>query len=129
MVNKRLTTLYLILKALKELKVKDVKVSNRLTYRAREKSNKTIERLPDFNHDDLDLGIKEDYVNAKSAYLDQSGKVMQVSVASLKFRIMMQMCNDNLNAHNRAPGKEWTFEDIKNHQDKIVNFLRAKITP
>jgi len=65
--QQRLTTLFLILEALIELKVKDVKISNKLTYRAREKSNVTIDRLPDFNHDEVDLGIKEGYKNAMLA--------------------------------------------------------------
>jgi len=29
-------------------------------------------------------------------YLDSSRKIVQVSVASLKFRIMMQICKDNI---------------------------------
>lgn len=59
--QQRLTTIYLILKAL------NAKVTNRLTYRARERSNKTIERIPDFEHDGLDAGIKNGYDNAYSA--------------------------------------------------------------
>ena len=47
-------------------------------------------------------------------YLDPSGKIGQVSVASLKFMIMMQICKDN---------QTWGFEEIKNHQDKMLDVL------
>ena len=56
-------------------------------------------------------------------YLDPSKKIRQVGVASLKFRIMMQICNDNAEAKSRETGQEWTFEDIKNHQDLMLNIL------
>ncbi len=39
-------------------------------------------------------------------YLDESRKISRVSVASLKFRIMMQICEDK---------QSWDYEDIKNH--------------
>jgi hypothetical protein len=55
-------------------------------------------------------------------YLDTSGKIVQVSVASLKFRIMMQICKDNILS---KPGKEWTFEDIQQHQEKMVTLLMS----
>lgn len=54
-------------------------------------------------------------------YLDVSGKIRQVSVASLKFMVMMQMCKDN--QAKRNAGEEWTFEDIKLHQEKMLAFL------
>ena len=48
-------------------------------------------------------------------YLDDaSGKVNQVSVASLKFRIMMQVCKDR--------GK-WGFDEIEEHQEKMVSLM------
>ena len=48
-------------------------------------------------------------------YLDDaSGKVNQVSVASLKFRIMMQVCKDR--------GK-WGFDEIVEHQEKMVRLM------
>lgn len=48
-------------------------------------------------------------------YLDDaSGKVNQVSVASLKFRIMMQVCKDC--------GK-WGFDEIIEHQDNMVSLM------
>lgn len=49
-----------------------------------------------------------------SHYLDSSGKIKQVSVASLKFMIMMQKCKDN---------KKWTFEEMKQHQENMENIL------
>ena len=54
-------------------------------------------------------------------YLDLSGKIRQVSVASLKFVVMLQMCKDN-EAH-REPGKEWVFQDILEHQKRMVGVL------
>ncbi|MDY6206836.1 MAG: DUF262 domain-containing protein [Prevotella sp.] len=56
-------------------------------------------------------------------YLDTSGKIQQVSVASLKFMIMMQMCKDNSNDELRQAGDEWNFDDIKKHQDNMVKIL------
>jgi hypothetical protein len=60
-------------------------------------------------------------------YLDPSGKVKQVSVASLKFMIMMQTCKDNESKQNngigRKPEQEWNFEDIMDHQSKMVEIL------
>ena len=48
-------------------------------------------------------------------YLDDaSGKVNQVSVASLKFRIMMQVCKDR--------GK-WGFDEIVKHQEKMISLM------
>lgn len=58
-------------------------------------------------------------------YLDSSGKIALVSVASLKFRIMMQICKDNLFKKN--DGQEWLFPDIESHQKKMVSLLFAKI--
>ncbi|HFI0015411.1 TPA: DUF262 domain-containing protein [Streptococcus suis] len=54
-------------------------------------------------------------------YLDASGKIKQVSVASIKFMIMMQKCKDNQNT--RRPGQEWNFDDIKAHQQKMLEVL------
>jgi hypothetical protein len=51
-------------------------------------------------------------------YLDASGKIKQVSVASIKFMIMMQKCKDNQN--NREVGQEWNFDEIKVHQEKML---------
>ena len=41
-------------------------------------------------------------------------KIKQVSVASLKFKIMMQACKDN---------KKWEFKEIQEHQQKMVALL------
>jgi len=54
-------------------------------------------------------------------YLDSSGKIKLVSVASIKFMIMMQTCKDNQN--NRKPGQEWNFDDIITHQDMMLSIL------
>ncbi len=51
-------------------------------------------------------------------YLDSSGKIKQVSVASIKFMVMMQKCKENQNA--REAGQEWNFDDIKDHQEKMI---------
>ncbi len=56
-------------------------------------------------------------------YLDDSGKIKLVSVASIKFMIMMQKCKDNQS--DREAGQEWNFEDIKEHQDNMLNFLKT----
>lgn len=59
-------------------------------------------------------------------YLDSSGKIQQVGVASLKFMVMMQMCKDNIIKGNREKGHEWNFEDIKLHQEKMIKILLEK---
>lgn len=56
------------------------------------------------------------------------GKSDQVSVASLKFKIMMQICQDNyksmLNGDlERAAGMEWNAEDMKKHQEKMLDII------
>ena len=45
-------------------------------------------------------------------YLDS--KINRISVASLKFMIMMQICKDK---------QKWEFEEIRNHQEKMVSIL------
>lgn len=59
-------------------------------------------------------------------YLDPSKKIRQVGVASLKFRIMMQMCHDNDVSTNRQDGQEWMYEDIQKHQVQMLNMLFDK---
>jgi len=54
-------------------------------------------------------------------YLDASGKIKHVSVASIKFIIMMQKCKDN--QYTREVGQEWNFDDIEVHQVKMVEIL------
>ncbi|MBV5284427.1 MAG: DUF262 domain-containing protein [Paludibacter sp.] len=58
-------------------------------------------------------------------YLDASGKIKLVSVASIKFMIMMQKCKDNQNT--REPGQEWNFDDIKAHQEKMLKVLLSGV--
>ena len=57
----------------------------------------------------------------RNQYLDASRKIQLVNVASLKFLIMMQKCKDN--EGKRLDGQEWTFEDIREHQKKMVEIL------
>jgi hypothetical protein len=54
-------------------------------------------------------------------YLDASGKINQVSVASIKFMIMMQICKENQDI--RDHGEEWNFQDILAHQIKMTDIL------
>ena len=59
-------------------------------------------------------------------YLDAKSDPM--SVASLKFRIMMQICQDNAKAMlngniERRQGLEWNIEDIENHQNKMLDII------
>ena len=59
-------------------------------------------------------------------YLDAKSDPM--SVASLKFRIMMQICQDNAKAMlngniERRKGFEWNIEDIEKHQDKMLDII------
>ena len=56
------------------------------------------------------------------------GKSDQVSVASLKFKIMMQICRDNHKAMlngdmDRVTGMEWNAEDIQVHQRKMLDII------
>ena len=60
-------------------------------------------------------------------YLDSSQKISQVSVASLKFRIMMQICSDNAKNVNKEDA--WVFKDIKNHQQAMLRLLFDKKEP
>jgi len=50
-------------------------------------------------------------------YLDSSGKIKQISVASIKFMIMMQVCKDR---------QEWIFDDISAHQGKMLKILGVR---
>lgn len=54
-------------------------------------------------------------------YLDGSKKINQVSVASIKFMIMMQKCKDN--RESRDANHEWNYEDIEQHQKKMVDIM------
>lgn len=57
-------------------------------------------------------------------YLDT--KSNPVSVASPKFRIMMQICKDN---SNREQGKEWNADDIERHEDYMLGILFPENNP
>lgn len=49
-----------------------------------------------------------------------------ISVASLKFKIMMQTCKDNsmqYDEQKRTEGMEWNYEDIKKHQEKMLDII------
>lgn len=47
-------------------------------------------------------------------YLDPSGKISQIGVASLKFMIMMQICKEN---------ESWEFTEITDHQNRMISIL------
>ena len=60
----------------------------------------------------------------KECYLDS--KSNQISVASLKFRIMLQMCQDNKElkeGDKRDSGFEWNADDMQKHQEKILSII------
>ena len=61
-------------------------------------------------------------------YLDASGKMNQVSVASLKLMIMMQKCKDNVNDVSCPSGEEWVYKDIQEHQRYMVNILKGRLS-
>ncbi len=66
-------------------------------------------------------------IDKKNRYLDT--KSNQVSVASLKFRIMLQICQDNYdegiknNNLKRPFGLEWNFNDMEKHQKKMLEII------
>ncbi len=62
-------------------------------------------------------------------YID--GKSDPISVASLKFKIMMQICLDNQKAMSngkldRINGMEWNSDDMQKHQEKMVDIIIKK---
>ena len=66
-------------------------------------------------------------IDKKHRYLDT--KSNQVSVASLKFRIMLQICQDNYDAGikdetlKRSFGLEWNVDDMVRHQEKMLEII------
>lgn len=62
-------------------------------------------------------------IEKRNRYLDTSKKISPVSVSSIKFRVMMQKCKDNEVENERNNGQEWNFDDIKLHQEKMLNVL------
>ena len=69
-------------------------------------------------------------IDKKNRYLDT--KSNQVSVASLKFRIMLQICQDNYTngikdkEKERPFGLEWNAEDMIRHQNKMLEVIMNK---
>lgn len=69
-------------------------------------------------------------IDKKNRYLDT--KSNQVSVASLKFRIMLQICQDNYNngikdkEKERPFGLEWNVKDMVRHQNKMLEVIMNK---
>jgi hypothetical protein len=66
------------------------------------------------------------YPDAKLSHYLDAGKVRQISVASIKFMIMMQKCKDNLLAQQREQYYEWIYQDMNEHQEKMENILLGK---
>lgn len=66
-------------------------------------------------------------IDKKNRYLDT--KSNPVSVASLKFRIMLQMCSDNNErgikgeCAKRSFGLEWDAEDMQEHQRNMLRII------
>lgn len=65
-------------------------------------------------------------MDKKNRYLDK--KLNQVSIASLKFRIMLQICQDNYDTgikedNKREFGLEWNAEDMKKHQQQMLEIV------
>ena len=70
-------------------------------------------------------------IDKKNRYLDS--KSNQVSTASLKFRIMLQICQDNYDdgikneTAKRPFGLEWNVDDMNEHQEKVLKIVMKKI--
>ena len=66
-------------------------------------------------------------IDKKNRYLD--AKTNQVSVASIKFRIMLQICQDNYDdgiknaSQKRNFGFEWNVADMELHQNKMLEII------
>ena len=67
------------------------------------------------------IGSNWSPIEKRNRYLDTSGKVHHISIASLKFFIMMQVVQDNKNTN--ISGLEWSFKEIELHQKKMVDIL------
>jgi len=69
-------------------------------------------------------------IDKKNRYLDT--KSNPVSVASLKFRIMLQICQDNYDNGIKGEGKkrdfglEWNVDDMVRHQSKMLEIIMNK---
>lgn len=67
-------------------------------------------------------GSNWDPIVKKNHYLDS--RTNQVSINSLKFRIMLQICQDNQDANlKRKNGFEWNHEDMLEHQKKMIEII------
>lgn len=85
------------------------------------KDHKEINRFGNFamiGADANSSGSNWDPISKINQYLRDS-KINQVSVASLKFRIMLQICHDN-NGHE---GAEWDIEDIARHERDMIKLI------
>lgn len=66
-------------------------------------------------------------IDKKNRYLDT--KSNQVSIASLKFYIMLQICQDNYDKGikddqlKRDFGQEWIVDDMRQHQTKMLEII------
>ncbi len=66
-------------------------------------------------------------IDKKNRYLDS--KSNQVSTAALKFRIMLQICQDNYDKGikdenvKRPFGQEWNVDDMDKHQEKMLKII------
>ena len=73
------------------------------------------------------MGSNWNPIDKRNRYLDS--KSNQISIASLKFRIMLQKCQDNYDERVKDPSKkrnigmEWNVEDMKLHQEKILKII------
>lgn len=61
------------------------------------------------------------YINSDTNSDTTPSKINNVSVASIKFRIMAQMCNDNIGL--KPTGQEWMRDEINAHQEAMLNIL------
>jgi hypothetical protein len=66
--------------------------------------------------------------NAKLSHYLDNGKIKQVSIASIKFIVMLQKCNDNKLENIREIGLEWNFDDIKEHQSNMLKILFSNLS-
>lgn len=58
-------------------------------------------------------------------YLDSSRKIGRVGISSLKFFVMMKMCERNKEEQKATDEEAWTYKDIKAHQQKMVALLMS----
>lgn len=63
-----------------------------------------------------------------SHYVDS--KTDPVSISSLKFRVMLQICNDHSKDESlqRPEGLEWNADDMREHQQKMLDIVMQPLT-